>query len=319
MLDAHELSKVSCNYSYAADILSFLLGAVRQGEKNALIVVTAIEGGGIRAPGALMAVTESGRSAGYVSNGCVDSDVIYQSVSAISEGRSRKVRYGIGSPFIDVQLPCGGSLDLLVLPEPDGGVVRQALEALKSQRPICLEFSEEGLLISDVEKDGADFSGLKFIYHPAPKVEIIGRGVESLALARLAQAADMDVHMRTLDDGIITSARSLGVSTSILMDLDEQLSSGDHYTAYIFMLHDIELETKLLKNILSGPAFYIGVLGSQRSHERRCDALRRQGLSEKDLERISAPMGMIPSARDAGVLAISTLAELTAAYRQVFS
>ena len=80
--------------------------AWRQAGPVALVVVAATEGGSVRSPGALMAVSASGLKCGYISGGCVDADVVLQARQAIEEGKPRPLRYGTGSPFIDMPLPC---------------------------------------------------------------------------------------------------------------------------------------------------------------------------------------------------------------------
>ena len=70
-----------------------------------------------------MAVRADGEVAGYISNGCVDADIIFQAKAAMKDGQIRRLKYGEGSPFKDIQLPCGGSIDLLVIAAPDKGPV----------------------------------------------------------------------------------------------------------------------------------------------------------------------------------------------------
>jgi len=96
---------MTTHYHHPSDVLRF----VHEAEQScAIICVTDIHGGAMRAKGALMAVREDGAVAGYISNGCVDADIIYQARAAIKDGKMRRLIYGEGSPFKDIQLPCGG-------------------------------------------------------------------------------------------------------------------------------------------------------------------------------------------------------------------
>ncbi|MGB3625931.1 MAG: NTP transferase domain-containing protein, partial [Henriciella sp.] len=90
--------------------------------------------------------------------------------------------------------------------------------------------------------------------------------------------------------------------------------SDDPYTAFILMFHDTDWETPLLKQVLAGPAFYVGAVGSSKTQARRLDGLRQAGLAEPVLQRVRGPVGLIPSMRDASMLAVSTLAEIVEAY-----
>jgi len=79
------------------------------------------------------------------------------------------------------------------------------------------------------------------------------------------------------------------------------------------MFHDHDWEGALLKQALGGEAFYIGAMGSERTHASRKDMLGLRGLAANDIARIRGPIGIIPSMRDANLLALSTLAELVKA------
>jgi xanthine/CO dehydrogenase XdhC/CoxF family maturation factor len=64
--------------------------------------------------GAQMAVSETGEYVGYLSGGCLERSVTTEALTAISEGRNRLVSYGKGSPYLDLQLPCGSTLDIYI-------------------------------------------------------------------------------------------------------------------------------------------------------------------------------------------------------------
>jgi xanthine dehydrogenase accessory factor len=76
------------------------------------------------------------------------------------------------------------------------------------------------------------------------------------------------------------------------------------------LFHDHDWEPGILKAALAGDAFYIGALGSRRTHANRLDTLRKLGVSAADLDRITGPIGLVPSMRNATMLAISTMAEI---------
>ena len=75
-------------------------------------------------------------------------------------------------------------------------------------------------------------------------------------------------------------------------------------------IRDSDWEYALLEQALKGNAFYIGAMGSARTHQDRCVMLKDKGISASDIERIHGPIGIIPTMRDANLLALSTLAEI---------
>ena len=92
----------------------------------ALAVIVGVEGPSYRPLGAVMAVFDDKRRVGTLSSGCIEKDIALHAQEALEAGRPRKVRYGRGSPFIDIKLPCGGGLDILLLPADELAVQKHA-------------------------------------------------------------------------------------------------------------------------------------------------------------------------------------------------
>ena len=309
---------VHSNYAHPADVLGFLAEA-QTDEACALVVVTETEGGGTRAPGALMAVTRSGKTAGYVSNGCVDAAVVLNAQQAIARNEATQIRYGKDSPFLDIKLPCGGRLDLLIIPNPDSKIISEAAKNLNQRRPISLRFSVAGTVdLTEGTHAQTERHEDNFIaqYVPKLKLRVVGRGTEPLALVRLALASDMEVWLQSPDDALVAHAAAIGAKAD-LIQLGQNLNAGDDpWTGCVLMFHDHDWETDILAEALKSDAFYIGAVGSQKTHDIRSKTLRARGVSELDIQRIKAPIGLIPSTRDASMLAISTLADVAAAFHE---
>jgi xanthine dehydrogenase accessory factor len=85
---------------------------------------------------------------------------------------------------------------------------------------------------------------------------------------------------------------------------------ADDRTAIVLFFHDHDWEPPILAGALQTPAFYIGAQGSQRARDARLQALQLIGIESTSLARLHGPVGLIPSARDAGTLAVSVLAEV---------
>ena len=90
----------------------------------ALAVIAGTQGPAYRLAGAGMVIEPDGTLHGQLSAGCIDRDVALHAAQALADGQPRRLRYGAGSPFRDLQLPCGGTLDILVEPRPDPAAIR---------------------------------------------------------------------------------------------------------------------------------------------------------------------------------------------------
>ncbi|ALB64544.1 Hypothetical protein YagQ [Cronobacter condimenti 1330] len=280
-----------------ATILRFAAQALGAGMAAALVTLVAIRGGSSRALGAHMAVREDGAWCGFVSGGCVESAAAYEALEAIACGEDRRVAYGEGSPYFDIVLPCGGGITLSIHPLRSRTPLLAVLNALAQRKPAGLRYEPHTQMLQSVLPGGETGwrdDGFETRYQPCARVIIFGRSVEAEATANVARAAGYDVH---LCDGVNPGGEAA------LIDAD---------TAVIMLYHDLDRELPVLQAALAAAPFYIGALGSQRTHARRMTALRERGWSEGDIARIKAPIGIFPKARDAQSLALSILADVAA-------
>jgi len=313
--DTRTLASSDSYHEHISDIFRDVLSLRKQGQRVALAFVTETEGGAVRAVGAAMAITDTGESYGYVSGGCIDADVRLQAQSALKSNQPRTVRYGKGSPFIDLPLPCGGAIELTILPDVDRQVLEQAVSRLDNARESChLGISKAGGLV--LEPSDQDDIRHVFQYHPKLRLRIAGRGADALALARLAQASGVGVSLHLVDDADIEVAGSLADIATYKLASSGHVPSwqDDSYTAFVLMFHDPDWEDHLLIHALSGPCFFVGAVGSRRTQAARKERLQEAGVSAEDLERLKGPIGLVPSMRDASMLAISALSEIISEY-----
>ena len=91
------------------------------------------------------------------------------------------------------------------------------------------------------------------------------------------------------------------------------LDQLDENAAFLTLFHDHDWEPSLLQAALATDAEYIGSLGSKRTHAIRLEHLRNLGLTDEDVQRLHGPIGLVPSLRDAPMIAISALAEIAGA------
>jgi xanthine dehydrogenase accessory factor len=90
----------------------------------------------------------------------------------------------------------------------------------------------------------------------------------------------------------------------------------DRYTAFVALTHDPKIDDPALTHALARDCFYIGALGSRKTHGRRLDRLKAQGLSEAALARIHAPIGLEIGAVSPSEIAVAIMGEITARLRQ---
>ena len=293
------------------DIFNAAIDHNNHGKAFALIFVKATDGGSVRRPGAAMLVNEDGDSMGYISGGCIDADACAQAMSAIAENKNCQLRYGQGSPYLDLKLPCGNGIDVLILSSPDISVIHSALSSLHAREPITLYMSEtEGLDLRPTS------DSVKFTVTPKLRLRIAGRGHDAIALTRIATAAGLSVTLQCpdIEDLDTVPSNTIGQHLSSLTHIP--VCEDDAFTAFALMFHDVDWEGALLQQALQGPAFFIGAVGSHKTHSKRSDMLLRLGISNAEIERINAPIGLINSMRDSSMLAISILAAIIEAFHE---
>ena len=269
----------------------------------ALVVITAIEGGSVRDQGSLMAVAPDGRRSGYISGGCIDADVALRAREALESNQTVRLRYGAGSPFIDMPLPCGGAIELAIYPDADEAIIRACHDRLAARKPAKLRLP--GLAAAPT-------------YFPKLRVRIAGRGADALALARLVQASGYELALQLRDGEDVEESGLAGLHAVMALKSPGDLPAfaDDPWTAFVLMFHDTDWDLALLKQALLGDAFYIGSVGSYMTQMRRRERLAADGVSAAAIEHVHGPVGLVPSTRDASMLAVSALAEIIAGYRQ---
>jgi xanthine dehydrogenase accessory factor len=154
------------------------------------------------------------------------------------------------------------------------------------------------------------------VYAPTAKLVIIGAVHISQALAPMARALDYDV--------TVVDPRTAFASPERFPDMpliaewpDVALPplNVDRYTAFVAVTHDPKIDDPALLHAFARDCFYIGALGSRKTHAKRAERLRAQGASEADVARIHAPIGLDIGAVSPSEIAVSIMAEITAQLR----
>lgn len=296
---------------------ALLADGTRRGLACALITIVGTDGGAPRAPGSHMAVLADGTYCGYLSGGCIEAAIAGEALEVLRTGKDAVLRFGLGSPFIDVRLPCGGGIDLHVHVNPAPLVIDGVLAALSGREAFALELSPRAgtsELVPDAKRhagSGWENGVFRRRYRPRTRLVMIGQGPEFEATLRLAWGADFELAAFSPDAHSLRCAAGLGVSATQLIGIaDSPALPADPWTAIVFMFHDHDRETALLMRALESAAFYVGALGSRATHAMRCARLRDRGVGEAALARIHGPIGLFGPTRDATSLAVSVLAQI---------
>ncbi len=279
------------------EILRYARESFRDGVAVALVTLVEIRGGAARPLGAQMTVRIDGLYCGFVSGGCTESAVAYEAIDALKKGHDRFLRLGEGSPFFDIVLPCGGGIQLSIHVIRKIEAIEEVLEELGCRREAGLIYSPGGETIScrGSGQTGWQPDGFLRIYRPSIRLIVSGNALEANAVANVALAAGYGVDL---------------VGKSFERDIWDV--TPDKYSAVVLLNHDLDAELPALEAALKSPAFYIGALGSRRTHDRRRQALERLGYCEAEISRIKAPIGIFDKARDAYSLALAVIADVAA-------
>ncbi len=298
------------------DILRFLSTRASEGVPCVLVTLVAIEGGSSRAIGAQMAVSADGRRMGSFSGGCIEDAVVAEALETLDESWGRVVRYGVGSPYIDLRLPCGGGIDLLFTPRPDPAAIDGVLAALDERESVALALDCDGVALATEPVPHAwDGMSLVHAYQPPLRIIVLGQGEELTAFARLGTAYGAQIDAYTPDEGDAALLAAQGIAATRLVSrktLPAMVS--DPWSAVVFLFHGRDWEENLLPQALELPAFYTGAIGSRRTHATRLAALTAAGVSAERIKHLRGHIGIIPATRDPATLALSVLGEIVADY-----
>lgn len=153
-------------------------------------------------------------------------------------------------------------------------------------------------------------------FNPPLRLIIVGAVHIAQPLARIAALADYAV---TLVDPRTAFAQSRDFGPAVLLadwpDVALTVLAPDSRTAIVTLAHDPKIDDPALRVALASPAFYVGALGSSRTHARRLERLAATGIAPAQLARIDGPAGVRIAAGTPAEIAISIVARMTMALR----
>lgn len=301
-------------------VLLFLNECRIRMEPAVLVTVGAVEGSSMRNPGTIMGVAADGSFEGSLSGGCIENAVVAEALDTLKAGEPRVVRFGAGSPYLDIKLPCGGGLDLHFCPlDHDREVPGLCLGAIRGRTPFSIHVGpdgEEHVRGWQPTRFDAETGTGVFGHWPSPQLQIIGHGAGVESLARFGRLMGCWTRVLTPDERIKASLKEDFIGADILKRRTQtDLLESDPWSAFIFLFHDHDWEIELMERALSLPHFYLGAMGGRKAHTFRCEALAERGVAQEKLDTIKAPIGVFHSSRDPQTLALSTLAQVVKAYQ----
>jgi len=155
------------------------------------------------------------------------------------------------------------------------------------------------------------------VYVPAPQLVITGAVHISQVLAPIAKLLGYDVTI--VDPRTAFASVERFPDVRVIAEWPDQALPPlgiDRYTAFVALTHDPKIDDPALIHALSRDCFYIGALGSRKTHARRVDRLKQQGLIEADISRIHAPIGLDIGAVSPAEIAVAIMAQITERLRE---
>lgn len=330
------------------DVVGEVLRWLDDGHGAALATVVETWGASPCPVGSLLAVNDALAFVGSVSGGCVEGEVVSESQALIRDGGSKTLDYGIADEDAwQVGLACGGQVRIFVAGVT--GPWRETLVALKAareaKRPAALIIDLDGgapaLHVAGEPPQAADPALARRIaaaidanagtvmegpngerlfvavFNPPLRLFVVGAVHIAQALAPMARAAGFEVTVIDPRGAWATEARFPGVAIDSRWP-EEALGDlrPDRRTAVVSLSHDPKLDDPALVAALGSDAFYVGALGSRRTHAKRTKRLAAEGVPSAALERIHAPVGLDIGAANPAEIAVSIMAEVIAALRR---
>ncbi|MFQ5622059.1 MAG: XdhC family protein [Paracoccaceae bacterium] len=313
---------------------------LRAGKAAALATVVETWGSAPRPVGSQLAISGEAEIAGSVSGGCVEGAVVAEALDTFESGRPLILEYGVSDEeAFAVGLACGGRIRVLVEPvavgEGPGPELLEELAAARAARRAAAYVvntrtwerriaAPAGDPLADAlrarfAKDRSGFEGDWFvgIHNPPLRLMVVGAVHIAQPLMQMARLAGYDAVLIDPRDTFSSQARFPG--ERIVRDWpDEALAAEglDARTAVVTLTHDPKLDDPAIRRALQSEVFYLGCLGSSRTHAKRVARLRENGFGDAEIGRIHAPVGADIGAMSPAEIAVSIMAEITESLRR---
>ena len=264
---------------------------------------------------------------GSVSGGCVEGAVVLEALESLKDGKTKVLEYGVSDDdAFAVGLACGGKMRVLV--EPVGkqmphNLMQELVDAIAKHESVIYEINintlQRRLVYNDYEdrirrnKSGFIEDEITFlnVYSPKLKIDIVGAVHIAQALVPIAEIAGFSPRIIDPRESFANRERfgSIEISNDF-PDVALTKTKPNYRTAVILLTHDPKLDDPALHIALQSEAFYIGALGSKKTHQQRINRLKQAGFTEKQIYRVHGPIGLNIGASSPEEIAISILSEV---------
>jgi xanthine dehydrogenase accessory factor len=302
------------------EVLAELKEWISSKEDVAIATVVETWGSSPRPLGSKMAVTQSGKMAGSVSNGCIEGAVFEEAQRVLKSGRPKLAAFGVTDDVaFSVGLACGGHIEVFI--QPLDRVHEQLIGLLERDEAVTLRtnlVSGETELVPGVHagselarRDGDWF--VEPMKRPAHLI-IVGAIHIAIPLHRLAKLMGYRVTVVDARAKFASKDRFPEADELIVAWPDEAMAklALDGSTYVVILTHDPKFDLPALRSVLGKEVGYIGAIGSRKTNQNRFDALRSEGFTEEQLSKVHGPIGLDLGSRGAEETALGILAEITA-------
>jgi len=309
----------------------------RAGKGAALATVVETWDSAPRPVGSQLVISGENEIMGSVSGGCVEGAVVVEALEALEDGRCRILEFGISDDeAFAVGLACGGRIRVMVEPvgigrgiDPEllddlvaARAARRAMAVVTDTESWTRELAGYGAHRArfDTDRSGFDEAApARFIglHNPPLRLAVVGAVHIAQPLVVMAEATGYDMVLIDPREAFASEVRFPG--RHLVHDWPDAALAEyglDARTAVAVLAHDPKIDDAALHVALGSPVFYIGALGSTRTHAKRVARLTEAGFAEAQIARIDAPIGLDIGARSPAEIAIAVLAQMTERLRR---
>jgi xanthine dehydrogenase accessory factor len=301
------------------DVRPALRRALDAGAPSALATLYKVQGGGPRPAGAQMVFAE-GLVAGFLSGGCVEGDVAIHAAETLADGEPQRLVYGEGGPWPDIQLLCGARIEILVERiAPNDPAAARLLALMDERRPAVwrTDGREHGVEAASVVPHEPCLTSddpflVARLHEPQPRLAVVGADPTALAIAALGAQSGFETRL-IRPRGPIEPPPLAGVAYSRAEPREALAGAAiDPWTSVAIATHDWDTDHDALLAALSSSAFYVGVLGARRRLPERFARLSAAGVTDEQLARLHAPIGLDLGGKAPWEVAVSVIGEIVA-------
>ncbi|WP_066342603.1 XdhC family protein [Azohydromonas lata] len=292
-----------------------------EGRRAMLVTVVRTWGSSPRPVGSVMALREDGAVVGSVSGGCIEDDLIHRHTrgGAWPAGLPHLLTYGVSADEAHrFGLPCGGTLELLLEPDPDTALLGALVQALDAGRLMrrSVRLGDGRVTQTETQAPQALATADEVVntFGPAHRLLLIGAGALAECLATMALFSGFTVTVCDPREeyaghwGVAGARLVRGMPDDVVLDF-----KADARSAVVALTHDPKLDDLALLEALQSPAFYVGAIGSRRNDAaRRARLTEHFGVDAATLARLRGPVGLYIGSRTPPEIAVSIMAELLA-------